>query len=296
MTDFCSICPRQCGAKREDETGSGYCGAGYMPRIARAAPHYWEEPPISGDRGSGAVFFSGCNLRCVFCQNYDISAGGFGKTVTPARLRGIFDGLIAQGVHNINLVTAAHFLDSVLEALEPPLPVPVVWNTSGYESVESLKKLEGKVQIYLPDMKYCDCEAAAKYSAAPDYPETAKAAILEMFRQVGPYELDGDGMMKSGIIIRHLVLPGNLENTFSVIDWVEDTFGPGDVMFSLMSQYTPAGRAADFPELRNRLSEHEYNMAKAYMEAAGIEDGFFQELSSAKEEYTPPFDLTGVEI
>lgn len=294
MSNFCTICPRSCQTPRTPTEGTGFCRQGSLPRIARAAPHFWEEPPISGTKGSGAVFFSGCNLRCVFCQNYDISAGGFGETVTPQRLREIFSELISQGVHNINLVTATHFLDSVLEALSRPLPVPVVWNTSSYENVDSLKRLEGKVQIYLPDMKYCDPEISAKYSAAPDYPDVAKAAIMEMFRQVGPYKLDDNGMMKSGIIIRHLVLPGNLDNTFSVIDWVADTFKPGDVMFSLMSQYTPAGRADLFPELNCRLSQHEYNMAKAYMEAAEIEDGFFQELSSAKEEYTPPFDLTGV--
>lgn len=294
MSFICNLCPRGCNILRDD-TAKGYCGGGEKPRIARAAPHFWEEPPISGTRGSGAVFFSGCNLRCVFCQNYDISAGNFGKTVTSEQLKGIFQRLIAQNVHNINLVTAAHYLEPVLEALSEPLPVPVVWNTSSYETVESLRRLSGKVQIYLPDMKYSMTEPAAKYSFAPDYPEVAKAAILEMFRQVGPYRINEEGIMESGIIIRHLVMPGNLENTFGVIDWVADTFKPGDVMFSLMSQYTPAGRAGDFPELNRRLTAQEYSMAKAYMEAAELEDGFYQELSSAKEEYTPPFDLTGVE-
>lgn len=294
MSFICNLCPRGCNILRDD-TAKGYCGGGENPRIARAAPHFWEEPPISGTRGSGAVFFSGCNLRCVFCQNYDISAGNFGKTVTPEQLKGIFQRLIAQNVHNINLVTAAHYLEPMLEALSEPLPVPVVWNTSSYETVESLRRLSGKVQIYLPDMKYSTTEPAAKYSFAPDYPKVAKAAILEMFRQVGPYRINEEDIMESGIIIRHLVMPGNLENTFGVIDWVADTFKPGDVMFSLMSQYTPAGRAGDFPELNRRLTAQEYSMAKAYMEAAELEDGFYQELSSAKEEYTPPFDLTGVE-
>ncbi len=294
MSYKCSLCPRHCGALRSS-TSTGFCGGGEEARIARAAPHFWEEPPISGTGGSGAAFFSGCNLRCVYCQNYDISENNFGKTVSPQRLSQIYRELIEKGCHNINLVTAAHYLLPVLESLKEPLPVPVVWNTSSYESVESLKLLSGKVSIYLPDMKYGLPEPAEKYSSAPDYPEVAKAAILEMFRQVGPYRIDGDGIMEKGIIIRHLVLPGNLENTFSVIDWVADTFSPGDVMFSLMSQYTPAGRAGEFPELSRRLSPEEYNLAKAYMEAADIEDGFYQELSSAKEEYTPPFDLTGVE-
>ena len=273
---------------------AGYCGSGGLPRVARAAPHMWEEPPISGERGSGAVFFSGCSLRCVYCQNYNISVDNYGKTVTPAELRSIYQRLIEKGVHNISLITASHFLNGVLESLSEPLPVPVVWNTGGYESVESLKRLEGKVQIYLPDMKYSLAGPARRYSNAPDYPGIAKAAILEMFRQVGPYELDEDGIMRKGVIIRHLVLPGNLENTFGVIDWVGETFSEGDVLFSLMSQYTPFGRASDFPELSRRLTEEEYAAAVSYMEARGILDGFYQELSSAKEEYTPDFDLTGI--
>lgn len=293
MAYICDLCPRHCGAERDAETGSGICGEGLTPRVARAAPHMWEEPPVSGERGSGTVFFTGCNLRCVYCQNYGLSRGQTGVPVTPARLREIYFELIQKGVHNINLVTAGHFLDGVLESLREPLPVPVVWNSSGYESVESLRRLEGKVQIYLPDMKYADPALAKKYSAAPDYPETAKEAILEMFRQVGPYRFEGD-LLKSGLILRHLVLPGALENTKRVIDWVSETFAPGDILFSLMSQYTPMGRARDYPELSRRLTQEEYREAVAYMERSGIEDGFYQELSSAKEEYTPEFDLTGV--
>ena len=289
---LCSLCPRKCNIDRSERTG--YCGSGEFPRVARAAPHMWEEPPISGERGSGAVFFSGCSLRCVYCQNYDISVQNFGKNVTPAELRSIYLRLIEKGVHNISLITASHFLEGVLESLSEPLPVPVVWNSGGYESVESLKRLEGRVQIYLPDMKYSLSAPAKLYSNAPDYPETAKAAIFEMFRQVGPYELDDDGIMKKGVIIRHLVLPGSLENTFGVIDWVSETFSEGDVLFSLMSQYTPFGRASDFPELFRRLTEEEYGAAVRYMEERGISDGFYQELSSAKEEYTPDFDLTGI--
>ena len=288
---LCNICPRKCNTDRSQALG--FCGSGELPRVARSAPPMWEEPPISGERGSGAVFFSGCSLRCVYCQNYGISVENFGKTLTPAELRAVYSRLIEKGVHNISLITASHFLEGVLESLSSPLPVPVVWNSGGYESVESLRRLEGKVQIYLPDMKYSLSAPARRYSFAPDYPEIAKSAILEMFRQTGPYELDGDGIMKSGVLI-HLVLPGNLENTFGVIDWVSETFSEGEVLFSLMSQYTPFGRASDFPELSRRLTEAEYDAAVRYMEERGITDGFYQELSSAKEEYTPDFDLTGI--
>ena len=293
MEIICRACPRNCGAARDEREGAGYCREGLAPRIARAAPHFWEEPPVSGERGSGTVFFSGCGLGCVYCQNSVISRGGAGERVTAERLREIYWELIGQGVHNINLVTASHFIDAVEDSLKEPLPVPVVWNSGGYESVDTLRRLEGKVQVYLPDMKYSLREPAARYSSAPDYPERAREAILEMYRQRGPYVLE-DGLIKSGVIIRHLVLPGTMENTRGVIDWVAETFPPGQVMFSLMSQYTPAGRAREFPELARRLTEGEYREAMEYMEAAGIEDGFYQELSSAKEEYTPDFDLTGV--
>ena len=294
MSFVCDICPRRCGALRDGGSGAGFCGEGELARVARAAPHMWEEPPISGERGSGTVFFTGCNLRCVYCQNYELSTGKTGIAVSAGRLREIYFELIEKGVHNINLVTAGHFMGPVLGSLSEPLPVPVVWNSSGYESVETLRLLEGRVQIYLPDMKYMDPGLAKKYSAAPDYPETAERAIFEMFRQVGPYRMGEDGLLRSGVIIRHLVLPGAMENTRRVIDWAAETFGPGEALFSLMSQYTPMGRAADFPEIARRLTGAEYDEAMEYMGQRGIEDGFFQELSSAKEEYTPDFDLTGV--
>ena len=290
---LCSQCPRGCKATREETWGGGFCRQGTLPRVARAAPHFWEEPPVSGEMGSGAVFFSGCSLGCVYCQNSAISSGGAGEIVSAARLSEIYAELIDRGVHNINLVTASHFIDAVEESLKDGLTVPVVWNSSGYESLETLRRLQGKVQVYLPDMKYAVSQTAARYSSAPDYPQVAKEAVLEMYRQRGPYFIE-EGLIKSGVIIRHLVLPGNLENTFRVIDWVADTFRPGQVLFSLMSQYTPAGRAWEFPELTRRLKLEEYQAAMEYMERAGIEDGFFQELSSAKEEYTPDFDLTGV--
>ena len=282
----CSICPRRCGTERP----GGFCGMPEAPVVSRAAPHYWEEPCISGERGSGAVFFAGCNLRCAFCQNYDISALRRGREITVPRLREIFSELAAQGVHNINLVTGTHYAEAIAEALDPPPPIPVVWNCGGYESAETLRRLAGKVQVWLPDLKYSDAALAKRLSAAPDYPPVAAAAIREMFRQTGPYELDDDGMLIRGVMIRHLVLPGQLDNTFGVLDWIGSTFRPGDVLVSLMGQYTPNGHGG--PD--RRLTPEEYRRAVDYMEALGILEGYTQELTSAETEYTPPFDGTGV--
>ena len=259
---------------------------------ARAMLHRWEEPCLSGTRGAGCVFFSGCNLRCVYCQNAPISRENFGKEISPARLREIFKALIARGAHCIDLVTPTHFTPWILEALEEPLDVPVVWNSGGYESVETLRMLEGKVQVYLPDLKYADAALAAELSRAPDYFETAKAAVDEMFRQTGPYRMGGDGIAQSGVIIRHMVLPGQLDNTRRVIDYVAARFRPGEVLFSLMSQYTP--RPGMTGALARRVAGAEYRAAVEYMEACGIADGFVQEKSSAKREYTPDFDGSGV--
>ncbi|MBQ0037523.1 MAG: 4Fe-4S cluster-binding domain-containing protein [Clostridiales bacterium] len=288
---ICHLCPRRCGAVRTETDGHGFCAMPAGLRVARAALHQWEEPVISGTNGSGTVFFSGCTLRCVYCQNHEISADGFGKPISPARLREIFDALIAQGAHNINLVTPTHFLPWILPALTPPLPVPVVYNCGGYERVETLKTLEGKVQIYLPDLKYADSDLARRLSAAPDYFDTATAAIREMVRQTGPYVIE-DGLLVQGTVIRHLVLPGQLENTKQCIDWVARTFRPGEVLFSLMAQYTPQPGAQG--ALARHVTRSEYRAAVAYMENCGIVDGFTQERTAAKEEYTPPFDLTGV--
>ena len=267
---------------------------GEQPRLARAALHFWEEPCISGKRGSGTVFFSGCSLRCVFCQNREISEKGFGADVSVERLREIFDQLVDKGAHNINLVNPTHFVPAIAQALERPLPVPVVYNTGGYDRVEALRCLEGKIQVYLPDMKYALPGPASRYSGAPDYPEVARAAILEMVRQTGPYRLDEEGMLTSGVLIRHLILPRNLENTRRVIDWVAGTFPSGTVLFSLMSQYTPCGDLSRVPEIDRRLTRREQEAAEEYLFVSGIEDGFVQERDSAAEEYIPPFDLTGV--
>ena len=289
----CTQCPRSCGARREACVPGGVCAMPSEPVVARAALHLWEEPSISGTQGAGTVFFSGCNLRCVFCQNSSISQEGFGKPVTGERLRAIFHELIAQGAHNIDLVTPTHFTHAILEALDQPLPVPVVWNSGGYESAETLRKLEGKVQIYLPDLKYLSPERAARYSAAPDYPAVAAAAIREMFRQTGPCQFDGQGLLKRGVLIRHLLLPGGVHEAKAVMDWVAGEFPRGSVYFSLMSQYVPMGRAAEFPEIDRRLRKSEIRAAQEYMAALDL-PGYIQEDASASAAYVPAFDLTGV--
>lgn len=288
---LCTLCPRRCGAPRTESEGSGFCRMPTLPVVARAMLHRWEEPCISGERGSGAVFFSGCVLGCVFCQNRSISRDRFGKTISVSRLREIFEDLVLQGAHNINLVSPTPFVPPILEALAEPLPVPVVWNTGGFERVETLRSLEGKVQIWLPDLKYADSALAGRYSGAPDYFETACAAILEMYRQSGDYIMEG-GMLKRGVLIRHLILPGALENTRRVMDWVAGTFRPGQVLFSLMSQYTPQPGAEGL--LTRRVTGAEYRAALAYMENVGIVDGYCQDRASARTEYTPVFDLSGV--
>ena len=288
---ICTLCPRRCGAERTAEAGGGFCRMPGGLRVARAMLHHWEEPPISGQNGAGTVFFSGCTLGCVYCQNGDISAGGFGKDISTARLREIFEELIAQGTHNIELVTPTHFLPWILPALTPRLPVPVVYNCGGYERVETLRALEGLVDVYLPDLKYADGALAAELSGAADYFPVACEAIREMFRQVGPYVLE-DGLLTRGVVIRHLVLPGYLDNTRRVLDWIAETFAPGDVLVSLMSQYTPTANMTG--RLARRVTAAEYRAAADYMRNCGITDGFVQERTSAEEAYTPAFDGEGV--
>lgn len=292
MTMHCNLCPRQCGALRDETRGEGVCRMPEAPVLARAALHLWEEPPISGTRGSGTVFFSGCALGCVFCQNEPISHENYGKTVSPARLREIFFELIAQGAHNINLVSPTHYAHAVRAALEVPLPVPVVWNSGGYDRAETLRTLEGKIQVYLPDLKYLDPGVAARYSGAADYPETARAAILEMVRQTGPCVLE-DGLLKRGVLIRHLILPGRVSEAKAVMDWVAAAFPPGTVLFSLMRQYIPRGRAGDFPELNRPLRGSEARSAAEYMENLGLA-GFVQDGAAADAGFIPPFNLEGV--
>ena len=278
-------------ARRDAQAGEGFCGLPATPVVARAGLHLWEEPCVSGARGSGAVFFSGCVLRCVYCQNHAISHENFGKPVSVERLREIFWELIGQGAHNINLVSPTPFAPAIREALAEPLPVPVVWNTGGYERVETLRSLEGRAQVWLPDLKYVDSGLSRDLSGAADYFGAASAAIREMVRQTGDYVLE-DGLLKRGVLIRHLMLPGQLENTKAVLDWVAETFRPGQVLLSLMAQYTPQPGAEGL--LSRRVTGAEYRAALRYMENLGITDGYCQDAASARAEYTPDFDLTGV--
>ena len=288
----CTLCPRVCGVDRTAGE-RGFCGMPAFPVAARAAGHYWEEPVISGEYGSGAVFFSGCTLRCKFCQNYEISTKRHGCALDSARLREIFERLIAAGHHNLNLVTPTHFLPDVLPALEPKLPVPIVYNCGGYERVETLRALEGKIDVWLPDFKYSDNRLARLLSAAPDYVEVARAAILEMYRQTGPCVVEG-GLMKRGVLIRHLILPGQLENTIGVLEWIAAAFPKGAVGVSLMSQYVPMGPAAKLPPFDRRITAEEYDAALSWLYLLGLDHGFVQGPEAASLEYVPEFNGEGI--
>lgn len=290
----CSLCPRRCGAPRDETHGEGFCRMPSLPVCARAALHLWEEPCISGKNGAGTVFFSGCTLGCVFCQNTPISRENFGRTMTEDELYAAFQRLAGQGASCIELVTPTQFTHVLARVLERPVPggLPVVWNSGGYERPDVLKALEGKVDVYLPDLKYVTPSIAEKYSGAADYPEAAKAAILEMVRQRGPVRLE-DGLLKSGVLIRHLILPGQVNEAKRVMDWVAERFPPGTVLFSLMAQYTPAGALDGFPELRRPLRPSELRAARDYMENLGL-SGYVQELSASGEGFIPAFDLTGL--
>ena len=290
----CDLCPRRCGALRGDEKPGGFCRSPLLPRVARAAAHYGEEPCIAGPNGTGAVFFTGCNLRCVFCQNREISRGEGGRAVTVPELRALFLRLRDQGVDSLDLVTGAHVVPAVAEALAGlSLGIPVVWNSSGYESAGTLRLLEGLVQVYMPDFKYYDADSAKRYSAAADYPQVAASAIREMYRQTGPCVLDENGLLKSGVLIRHLILPGRTEEARDVIDFAADEFPRGAVLFSLMSQYTPMPGLDRFPELQRRVTEEENRALIHYMRVRGLE-GYWQENAAATAEMIPDFDLTGV--
>ena len=288
---ICNACPRKCGVDRSKE--HGFCGAGESFVVARAAKHFWEEPPISGTNGSGAVFFSGCNLRCVFCQNFEVSRAKCGKEITDERLTEIFDSLISEGAHNLNLVTATQYSERLSEILRDyHSTVPVVYNCGGYESLETLRKLEGLVDIFLPDLKFFDPERSLRYCGAADYFETASAAILEMRRQQ-PEDVFEDGLMKKGLIIRHLVLPKNVNQSRRIFEWIKENLG-AKTYISLMAQYTPCGELESFPELQRRITRREYEKAVCSLEDLGFENVFLQELDSAAEQFIPAFDLTGV--
>ncbi len=290
----CTVCPRKCGVNRYN--GVGFCKSGATAHVARAALHFWEEPCISGTRGSGTVFFTGCNLQCVFCQNYEISTGhNKGKALSVDQLCRVFDHLVRQGAHNINLVNPTHYVPVIKEALESwHSPVPVVYNSSGYESVETLRKLEGLIDIYLPDFKYADNKLAVKYSNAPDYHETALAAIEEMIRQTGAAELNEHGLLQKGTIIRHLILPSHTRNSVAVLRSIERSFGK-KAMVSLMAQYIPAGRANEFPEINRPITEVELKRVLAELDRLGV-DGYVQEMASADSFYIPDFNGEGLEL
>ncbi len=264
--------------------------------VARAGLHFWEEPVISGSRGSGTVFFAGCNLHCVYCQNYEISSQCAGREVSVEKLQDIYAGLVERGAHNINLVTPTHFTGAVLKSLDTLPGVPVVYNTNGYDLPETIRLYQNKVAIYLPDLKYADDNIALRYSGVKDYFIRAVAAIREMYRQTGNFQIDENGIMQRGVIIRHLLLPGQLENTLKVIRFVAENFRPGEVMFSLMRQYVPCGKVSDenYPELNRRVSDEEYAAAEAALFDSGIEDGFVQDAESADKAFIPAFDGTGV--
>ena len=294
MDNFCNDCPRQCGAKRGETQPGGICRSPALPKVARAAPHFGEEPCISGSAGSGTVFFTGCNLRCVFCQNREISRGQGGQTLSVEQLRDLLLRLRDRGVHNINLVTGAHYVRPIAQALDGlDLGIPVVWNSSGYESVESLRLLEGLVQVYLPDFKYWKSEPAKRYSLAADYPQVAAAAIREMYRQTGPYRMDENGMLQRGVLIRHLILPGQDLNAMDVMDFAAEEFPEGSVLFSLMSQYTPMPGLERYPELQQRVDSETNARLIAYMQKLGLE-GYCQDVDAATDEMIPDFDGTGV--
>lgn len=295
LYENCNLCPRMCKVDRRHR--HGVCGQGTAVTAARAALHFWEEPCLSANGGSGAVFFSGCTLKCCFCQNYKISQGGLGREISQKRLEEIFLGLQEKGAQNIDLITATHFLPSILPALDSvrsDLHIPVVYNCSGYERVETLRMLKGYVDVYLPDLKYYSPEVSKKYSAAPDYFQYASEAVQEMIRQCGKPVFDKNGTIISGVLIRHMVLPGQKEDSIHLLKWMKENLPEKKWLISLMSQYTPFYRAGQFPEINRRVTTYEYNKVLDTALSLGFDQGYMQERTSAKEEYTPPFDLEGL--
>lgn len=299
----CKLCPRNCGVDRtgiaaEDKSFPGFCKMGAGLRIARAALHFWEENCISGEEGSGTIFFSGCNLRCVFCQNREISSERYGEEISVERLAEICLELQEQGANNINLVTPTHYTLSIAQALrlakKEGLRIPVVYNCGGYESVEALRRMEGLVDIYLPDYKYISEALAARYSGAADYPKRAWEALGEMYRQTGKAEFDERGMMLRGMIVRHLVLPGHTKEAMGVLERLYAEYG-NRICYSIMSQYTPLAHVAEnWPELNRQITKREYQKVIDYAIALGIENGYIQDGETAKESFIPPFDGTGI--
>lgn len=287
----CELCPRKCGIDRNKQVG--FCGVTNTVKIARAGLHFWEEPIISGKEGSGTIFFSGCNLKCVYCQNYDISSEAFGKEITVERLAEIFKELEEKGANNINLVTPSHYVNQIVEALKIYKPkIPIVYNTSGYDLVEAIQKLNGFVDIYLTDLKYCSAEYSKKYSKAEDYFLVATQAIKEMVKQQ-PKNIFKNDMLVKGVVVRHMVLPGLINDSFNVLNWIKENLGE-ETIVSVMGQYTPYHNSKNYPEINRKLKPLEYKMVLNHFIKIGLKNGFSQELDSASEEYIPPFNLEGV--
>ena len=295
IPQHCTLCPRRCGADRTQ--ARGVCGADGQLTAARAALHFWEEPCISGEKGSGTVFFTGCSLGCCYCQNYKISQNGLGKVISVHRLAQIFLEIQQKGAANLNLVTGTQWVPWIIAALDEArqegFSLPVVWNTSGYETVETLRSLEGYVDIWLSDVKYVSPELSAEYSRAPDYFEVCQKAVAEMLRQTGSPVMGEDGYLKKGVILRHLALPGSLKDSLAVLDYMA-SLPKGSFIPSLMSQYTPFYKASEHKALSRRISTWEYRQVIDRAVDLGFTEGYMQQKSSAKEEYTPPFDLEGI--
>ncbi|WP_143321320.1 radical SAM protein [Clostridium sp. HBUAS56010] len=295
LYESCTLCPRKCRVNRH--TIKGLCGCTDTIKAARAALHHWEEPCISGSRGSGTIFFSGCTLRCCFCQNHTISQEGAGEELTEEELADIFLDLQDQGAHNLNLVTATQYLPSILEALDlvkDKLTIPVVYNCGGYESASIIKALKDYVDIWLPDLKYQSPELSFRYSKASDYFESAAEAILQMIDQTGAPRFDCKGIITKGVIIRHMILPGGRKDSINLLHWMKNNLPDGMYYISLLSQYTPFFHSKDYPEINRRITTYEYNTVLKEAINLGLDQGFMQEKSSAKEEYTPDFDLEGI--
>jgi putative pyruvate formate lyase activating enzyme len=292
----CKLCPRNCGINRMEEQ-IGFCKSGFEIKVARAALHHWEEPCLSGENGSGTVFFSECNLKCVFCQNHSISHKGVGKVVSIERLADIFIEQQERGAHNINLVTPTHFVPQIIEAIKlargKGLNLPIVYNSNGYENVDTIKALKGYVDIYLPDLKYYDDKYAIRYSHSPNYFNIASKAIEEMFSQMGTPEFDEKGMMMRGVIIRHLMLPGLLFDSKKIMDYIWNTFGDS-VYISIMNQYTPVNNVDKYPEINKSLNQAHYESLIQYCLSLGVKNAFIQEEGTVSESFIPDFDLRGV--
>jgi len=295
MLKNCNLCPNNCNINRNKYIGK--CGAGAKIKVALASLHYYEEPCISGENGSGTIFFSNCNLECVFCQNHKISKDGFGKEIEIEELANIFISLQNKNANNINLVSPTPYVPQIVEAIkiakQKGLRIPIIYNSGGYENVETIKMLNGYIDVYLPDLKYVENDIAVKYSNAPDYFDYSTKAILEMYNQVGAPRLNENGIIQSGLIIRHLVLPSHIKNSKKVLKWINDNID-SKVYVSVMAQYFPAGNAGKFKEINRKLTEEEYKEIEEYLYSLNIENGYMQELEEHEEEYVPNFDLSGI--